>query len=87
MLPRRRSVETVPVLTTNRFSSFHAYGHVLVPGEHEMDAGALQALDRVAGVVDDVPLAAGAGDRQQVVVQHEDAQVGRLAANCSSIQP
>ena len=49
-----------------------------MPGEDEVDAGALQALDRVAGVVDDVPLAARAGHRQQVVVEHEDAQVGGL---------
>ena len=53
--------------------------HVLVAGEDEVDAGALQALDRVAGVVDDVALAARARDRQQVVVQDEDLQVGRLA--------
>ena len=48
-------------------------------GEHEIDACALQALDRVAGVVDDVALAPGAGDRQQMVVQHEDLEVGFLA--------
>ena len=53
--------------------------HVLVAGEDEMDAGALQALDRVAGVVDDVPLATRARHGQQVVVEHEDPQVGRLA--------
>ena len=47
-------------------------------GEHEVDAGALQALERVARVVDDVALAAGARHRQQVVVQDEDAQVGRV---------
>ena len=49
-----------------------------MPREHEVHVGALQALDRVAGVVDDVALAAGARDRQQVVMQDEDAQVGRL---------
>src|SRR5438477_6209683 len=43
-----------------------------------MDVRALQALDRIAGVVDDVALAARAGDRQQVVVQDEDAEIGRL---------
>jgi hypothetical protein len=32
----------------------------------------------MASPVDDVALAAGARDRQQVVVQHEDAQLGRL---------
>ena len=52
--------------------------HVLVAREHEVHAGALQALDRVARVVDDVALAARAGDRQQMVMQHEDAQLGRL---------
>ena len=51
--------------------------HVLVPRQDEVDAGALQALDRVAGVVDDVALAPGARHRQQVVVADEDAQVGR----------
>ena len=43
-----------------------------------MHAGPLEALDRVAGVVDDVPLAAGARDRQQVVVQDEHLQARRL---------
>ena len=43
-----------------------------------MDARAQQALDRVAGVVDDVSLAPGAGHRQEVVVEHEDPQVGGL---------
>ena len=52
--------------------------HVLVPAEDEVDARALEALDRVAGVVDDVALAAGARHRQQVMVQDEDAQVGRV---------
>ena len=51
---------------------------MLVAAEDEVDARALQALDRVAGVVDDVALAAGAGDRQQVMVQDEDTQVGRV---------
>ena len=35
-------------------------GHVLVAGEHEVDARAQQDLEQVAGVVDDVALAAGA---------------------------
>ena len=52
--------------------------HVLVAREHEMHLRALQALDRVAGVVDDVALAPRARYRQQVVVQHEDAKIGRL---------
>src|SRR3954452_8482750 len=51
---------------------------MLVPGEHEVDARALQAFDRIAGVVDDVPLATRPGDGQQVVMEDEDAQVGRL---------
>ena len=58
---------------------------MLVAREDEVDAGALEALDRVARVVDDVPLAPRAGDGQQVVVQDEDPQVGGRA-NCSSIQ-
>jgi hypothetical protein len=48
--------------------------HVLVAREHEVDAGALEALDRVARVVDDVALAARARHGQQVVVEHEHAQ-------------
>ena len=35
--------------------------HMLVAREDEVDAGALQALDRVPRVVDDVPLAPGPG--------------------------
>ena len=46
--------------------------------EDEVDARALEALDRVAGVVDDVALAPGARHGQQMVVEDEDAQVGRL---------
>ena len=57
---------------------FPRVGHMLMTGEHEMDTRALQALDRITGVVNDVPLAPGARDRQQVVMQHEDAQLGRL---------
>ena len=46
-------------------------GDVLVAGEHEVDMRALEALDRIAGVVDDVPLAipsrapAGGGGAQR----------------------
>src|SRR5207237_3857169 len=50
--------------------------HVLVARENEVDAGALQAFDRVARVVDDVALAPCTGDGQQVVVADEHAQVG-----------
>src|SRR5262245_39530777 len=48
--------------------------HVLVPGQHEVDSGALQCLDRVARVVHHVALAAGPRHGQQVVVEDEDAQ-------------
>ena len=51
---------------------------MLVAGQHQVHVRALEHLERVAGVVHDVALAAGAGDRQQVVVQDEHAQVGRL---------
>ena len=47
---------------------------MLVARQHEVHVGALEALERVAGVVHHVALAAGAGHGQQVVVQHEDAQ-------------
>src|SRR5947207_6694306 len=46
-------------------------------GKDEIDAGALQAFDRVAGVVDDVSLTSRAWHRQQVVVADEDPQVRR----------
>src|SRR3954453_8470633 len=46
--------------------------NVLVPGKDEIHTGALQALEHVAGVVDDVALAPRSGYSQQVVVQHED---------------
>jgi hypothetical protein len=49
---------------------------VLVAGEDEVHAGALEALDRVARVVDDVPLTPRTGDGQQMVVADEDPQVG-----------
>src|ERR687895_791025 len=50
--------------------------HVLVAGQHQVHVGALQALERVTRVVHHVALASSAGHRQQVVVQHEDAQEG-----------
>ena len=50
--------------------------HVLVAGQHQVDVRALEALERVAGVVHDVALAPGARHGQQVVVQHEDPQEG-----------
>ena len=78
MFPRRRSDETVPAFTTKRSSSRQTYGTCLWPGEHEADTRPLKALDRVAGVVDDVPLAPRAGHGQQVVVEDEDLEVGRL---------
>ena len=86
MFPRRRSDETVPGVDDEEVLELPRVRHVLVAREHEVDARALQALERVAGVVDDVALAAGARHRQQVVVQDEDRAVGRSAANCSSIQ-
>jgi hypothetical protein len=59
--------------------------HVLVPEQHEVDARALQALDRVAGVVDDVPLAPvpGTGSRWwcSTKIRRNDGS----RENCSSI--
>ena len=82
--PRRRNragVDDEQVLEPPRVR------HVLVPGEHEVDARALQALERVAGVVDDVALAAGArgpaADGGGATKTRRSAGV----ANCSSIQP
>src|SRR5258708_25274564 len=51
--------------------------NVLVPRKDEIYTCPLQAFDRVAGVVDDVALAARSGHRKQVVVQDEDTQPGR----------
>ncbi len=51
---------------------------MLVPGEHEVDTGTLQALERVARIVDDVPLPSRARNRKQMVVEHEDAEIRRL---------
>src|SRR5919106_1839479 len=50
--------------------------HVLVSREHEVDARPLERLEGVAGVIDDVALAAGAGHGQQMMVEREDAEVG-----------
>src|SRR5206468_10519303 len=47
-------------------------------GEHESYARPLQALDRVTCVVHDVPFASGARHREQVMVEDEDLEVGRL---------
>ena len=47
--------------------------HVLVPRKDEVDTRTLQTFDRVAGVVDDVALAARPRNRQQVMVADEDA--------------
>ena len=47
-------------------------------GEDEVHADVLEHLERIARVVDDVPLPAGSRDRKQVVVEDEDAEVGRL---------
>jgi hypothetical protein len=52
--------------------------HVLVAREDQVDAGPLEALERVARIVDDVALTAGARHGQQVMVDDEDLQVGRL---------
>ncbi|KKM67479.1 hypothetical protein LCGC14_1470700, partial [marine sediment metagenome] len=52
--------------------------NVLVAAENKIHVRAQQHLEQVARVVDDVALTARSGNRQQVVVQHEDAQVGGL---------
>jgi hypothetical protein len=49
---------------------------MFVPGKDEVHTGALEAFDRVAGVVDDVALAARAGHRAQVVVVYYVFLVG-----------
>jgi hypothetical protein len=48
-----------------------------VTGQHEADAGSLEALDRIPRVVDDVSLTAGAGNGKQMVVKDEDLEVCR----------
>src|SRR5919204_407983 len=52
--------------------------HMLVPGKHKPDTRALEALDGVARVVDDVPLAARPRHGEQMMVQDEDPQIGVL---------
>ena len=49
---------------------------MLVPGKDHLDTRPLEAFERVAGVVDNVPLTAGSGNREQVMVEDEDPQVG-----------
>src|SRR5215208_7575061 len=48
--------------------------HVLVPREDQVRAHLVKELEYVAGVEDDVALAAGAGDGDQVVVNDEDLE-------------
>ena len=51
---------------------------MLVPREHEIDLRALECLERVAGVIDHVPLAPGTWNGQQVVMEDEDPEVRRV---------
>src|SRR5207342_3358216 len=53
-------------------------GDVLVPRQDEVHVRSQQALDRVAGVVDDVPLASRTRYGKQVVVKDEDPEDARL---------
>ena len=46
-----------------------------MPREDDLHLRALKALEGVAGVVDDVPLAARAGDGEQVVMKDEYAEL------------
>jgi hypothetical protein len=48
--------------------------HVLVPGEDQVHVQLSQKLQNVPRVEDDVPLAARAGDRDKVVVHHENLE-------------
>ena len=84
MLPRSRSDETVPGIDDEEVLEPPRVGDVLVAREHELDAGAQQALDHVARVVDDVALASRAGHGQQMVVEDEDPQVGRLGGELAA---
>ena len=59
--------------------------HVLVAGEDEVDAGALEALDRVAGVVDDVALAARCPAPGSRWWCRTKIRKSAGSANCSSI--
>ena len=75
MLPRRRSDETVPGVDHEEILEPPDVRDVLVARENETDAGPLETLDRVARVVDDVALAPGSGNREQMMVQHEDLEL------------
>jgi hypothetical protein len=52
--------------------------HVLVAREHDVRTGVDEHLEHVAGVHHRAPLTAGPGDRDQVVVEHEDLQLRGL---------
>ena len=52
--------------------------HVLVAGEHDLHAGVDEHLEQVAGIHHGASLATRAGDRQQVMVQHEHLQLRGL---------
>ena len=73
-------METVPAVHQEQILEPPGVRHVLVAGQDQVSLGSLQALERVAGVVHDVALASRAGHRQEVVVQHEDAQEGLVGA-------
>src|SRR5918997_2292103 len=49
--------------------------YVLVPGEDQVHTHVRKKLQDVARIEDNVPLAARAGDRDQVVVHHEDLEL------------
>ena len=53
-------------------------GDVLVARQHQVDAGVDEQRQHVARVPHRVPLPAGAGDGDEVVVEHEHVEVGRL---------
>ena len=75
----------MPVLTTKRFSSLQAYGTCCGPrgrGRRRRAAGTRSRRPRRRRV----PLAAGAGHRQQVVVAARRPAGRPVRANCSSIQ-
>ena len=66
------------MLTTNRFSSLHAYGTCLWPERTSCTPARSRHSITSPGVVHDVALAAGAGHGQQMMVEDEDLQIGRL---------
>jgi hypothetical protein len=68
MVPRTRSVETVPECTTRTPEMLHTYGHVAVTAQHQVHGELAQDRHHIAGVTEVVDITTGARDRQDVMM-------------------